>query len=314
MIYDIIGDIHGQADKLKGLLQQLGYRHNGECFVPPENHNALFIGDFIDRGGKELETLQIVFAMLDAGVAQAVMGNHEYNALAYATLDEASNDGRYLREHKETNLRQHEAFLREVPFGSELHQYWLQRFYELPLWIEMAEACFVHACWDSDSMAVLKPLLTEDHRLTPQALQATGQKHSPAFDALENVLKGIEMQLPNGIRFNDKNGIARSRMRMKWWMDRRGRTLHEVSMAASSDLAQVPEDLPAPNVNFELKTDKPVFIGHYWAHGEPAILNEQVVCVDYSAALEGGYLTCYQFDTDNPLPLSNDCFVQYRQG
>ncbi|MBV7434842.1 metallophosphoesterase [Cardiobacteriaceae bacterium TAE3-ERU3] len=312
MIYDIIGDIHGQADKLKGLLQQLGYRHNGQYFVPPANHQALFIGDFIDRGGKELETLQIVFAMLDAGVAQAVMGNHEYNALAYATLDKVANDGSYLREHKESNHKQHKAFLREAPFGSELHQFWLQRFYELPLWIETEEACFVHACWDSDSMAVLKPLLTKKHCLTPQALQATGQKRTPAFDALENVLKGIEMQLPDGIRFKDKNGISRSRMRMKWWMDRHDKTLREVSMAAPSDLAQVPEDVPVPVVDFELKTDKPVFIGHYWAHGEPAILSEQVVCVDYSAALEGGYLTCYQFDTENPLPLSNGCFVQYR--
>ena len=50
MIYDIIGDIHGQADKLKGLLVQLGYVDSGEYFVPPPNHKAVFIGDLIDRG------------------------------------------------------------------------------------------------------------------------------------------------------------------------------------------------------------------------------------------------------------------------
>ena len=50
MIIDVIGDIHGYADKLVGLLQQLGYAHNGQHFVPPAGHRALFIGDLIDRG------------------------------------------------------------------------------------------------------------------------------------------------------------------------------------------------------------------------------------------------------------------------
>ena len=147
MIIDVIGDIHGYADKLTGLLRQLGYQHNGQYFAPPPNHRALFIGDLIDRGSQQVETLEIVFAMLDADVADAVMGNHEYNALAYATLD-PDNEARYLRSHNDAHSRQHEAFLAEIPFGSALHQYWLKRLYELPLWLEIDAACFVHACWD----------------------------------------------------------------------------------------------------------------------------------------------------------------------
>lgn len=58
MIYDIIGDIHGQADKLKGLLVQLGYVDNGEYFVPPCNHKAVFIGDLIDRASKKFKPLK----------------------------------------------------------------------------------------------------------------------------------------------------------------------------------------------------------------------------------------------------------------
>ena len=152
MIIDIIGDIHGYADKLIGLLHQLGYKHNGQHFVPPTGHRALFIGDLIDRGSQQLATLEIVFAMLDADVADAVMGNHEYNALAYATRD-PDNTSQYLRSHNDIHRRQHEAFLAEIPFGSEQHEYWLQRLYEIPLWIETDYACFVHACWDTDSMA-----------------------------------------------------------------------------------------------------------------------------------------------------------------
>ncbi len=42
MIYDIIGDIHGQADKLIGLLNKLGYQDNGKFF----SSTAQSQGDF----------------------------------------------------------------------------------------------------------------------------------------------------------------------------------------------------------------------------------------------------------------------------
>ena len=312
MIIDIIGDIHGYADKLVGLLTQLGYRHNGRYFVPPADHRALFIGDLIDRGSQQLATLEIVFAMLDAGVADAVMGNHEYNALAFATLD-PDNPQEYLRSHNEIHVRQHDAFLTEVPFGSESHRYWLQRLYEIPLWLETDYACFVHACWDVDSMAVLTPLLTADNGLTPKGLIATAQEHSEPFEALERVLKGVETPLPAGMVMVDKEGAERKRVRVRWWLEGLNeRTLHEVARAPSSALAQIPADALAENIDFALKTDKPVFVGHYWLTGTPEPLSSQVVCTDYSAAVDSGYLTCYQLNTEQPLPLKASNFVQYR--
>lgn len=311
MIIDIIGDIHGYADKLVGLLTQLGYHHNGQYFVPPVGHRALFIGDLIDRGPQQVATLEIVFAMLDADVADAVMGNHEYNALAFATID-PNNPTQYLRVHNDVHMRQHEAFLAEVPFGSDSHQYWLQRFYEIPLWLESDDACFVHACWDVNSMAILKPLLTEDNCLTPQGLVATASEPSVPFDALERVLKGVETPLPDGMAMVDKEGTRRTRVRVRWWLNELNkRTLYEVARAPSSALAQIPSDALAENIDFALKTDKPVFVGHYWLTGMPEPLSPQVVCTDYSAAVDSGYLTCYQFDTEQPLPLNPSNFVQY---
>ncbi|WP_131668377.1 metallophosphoesterase [Psychrobacter pygoscelis] len=317
MIYDVIGDIHGNADKLKSLLAKLGYtlttqpKTGTTYFAPPAGHRAMFIGDLIDRGTQEVETLNIVFAMIDAGVADAVMGNHEYNALAYATLDESAADGSYLREHNTTHYRQHQQFLEEVPFGSAAHRYWLSRLYELPLWLETDHACFVHACWHQDKMQVLQPLLTKDNCLTPEALQRTGQKDSAEYDALERVLKGVEMPLPDGLTFTDKDGAVRSRVRVQWWLDvLNGRHIVDIARAPSSDLLQLPADAIAKEIDFTLQTDKPVFIGHYWLTGKPAPLSKQVVCTDYSAA-GSGYLTAYQLDTNNPLPLSADNFVQY---
>ena len=69
----------------------------------------IFLGDFVDRGPYQSETISIVRAMNDAGAAQAVMGNHEYNAIAYATPDDV--EGGYLRAHSEKNRRQHQVFL-----------------------------------------------------------------------------------------------------------------------------------------------------------------------------------------------------------
>ncbi len=311
MIIDVIGDIHGYADKLIGLLTQLSYVHNGEYFVPPTNHRALFIGDLIDRGSQQLATLEVVFAMLDADVADAVMGNHEYNALAFATLDSA-NPEQYLRPHNETHTRQHEAFLAEASFGSDLHQYWLTRLYEIPLWLETDYACFVHACWDVDSMAVLKPLLTADNCLTEQALMLTSKKHSVPYEALERVLKGVETPLPKGLVMVDKEGTARSRVRVSWWLDDLNQqTIHQIARAPRSGLAQIPVDAMSENIDFALKTHKPVFVGHYWMTGKPEPLSTQVICTDYSAAVDSGYLTCYQLDTAQPLPLTASNFIQY---
>ncbi|MDD4439343.1 MAG: metallophosphoesterase, partial [Tissierellia bacterium] len=70
---DFIGDIHGHADKLEALLIKLGYvKVNGTYSHP--HRKVLFVGDYIDRGPKIRETLQIVKAMVDNDNAIALMG------------------------------------------------------------------------------------------------------------------------------------------------------------------------------------------------------------------------------------------------
>jgi len=76
---DLIGDIHGHADKLETLLQKLGYTKTNDAYAHREA-TALFVGDYIDRGPKIRETLEIVKAMVDSGNAFALMGNHAYHA------------------------------------------------------------------------------------------------------------------------------------------------------------------------------------------------------------------------------------------
>ena len=305
MIYDIIGDIHGHADKLVGLLTQLGYHHNGKSYVAPVSHQAIFMGDFIDRGDQQLATLQIVFDMIDNHQALAIMGNHEYNAICYTIKDD---NGDYLRPHTDNNIIQHKAFINEVGFGSELHQYWIGRFYELPLWIELDELICIHACYDKYSMDKLKPLLV-DNKLSPDTIKLTGKKDTAEYHATEHLLKGIESPLPNGITMTDKTGIVRTQARVKWWVkDWQHQSIDKVLIADNLPNVHL-KDLNPSLLTFAVETDKPIFIGHYWLHGTPAMLSDKVVCVDYSAG-KGGHLTAYQFDTDNPT-LSDDNFVQF---
>ena len=42
MSYDIIGDIHGHADKLESLLAKLGYRNRNGCWRHPSGGRRYF--------------------------------------------------------------------------------------------------------------------------------------------------------------------------------------------------------------------------------------------------------------------------------
>jgi hypothetical protein len=83
--YDIVGDVHGHADKLEGLLRKMGYVPHGRGYRPPVGRQLIFLGDLIDRGPQQLRVLEIARSMMDEGDARAVMGNHEFNAIGYVT-------------------------------------------------------------------------------------------------------------------------------------------------------------------------------------------------------------------------------------
>ena len=65
-------------------------------------------------------------------------------------------------------------------------------------------------------------------------------------------------------------------------------------MLSPAECAALP-DLPIPAHARIARTDKPVFFGHYWLTGTPALQTAKHVCVDYSAG-KGGPLVAYRFD------------------
>ena len=88
--FDIIGDLHGCAGELEALLARLGYAATGKAeffgdtapiYAHPDGRRAVFLGDLVDRGPRTLDTLRIVRAMVEAGTALCLPGNHDAKLL-----------------------------------------------------------------------------------------------------------------------------------------------------------------------------------------------------------------------------------------
>jgi protein phosphatase len=76
--FDVIGDVHGCGDELESLLRMLGYAPDeAQVWRHPEGRRCVFVGDLVDRGPRIPDVLRIVMAMVRAGSACCVPGNHD---------------------------------------------------------------------------------------------------------------------------------------------------------------------------------------------------------------------------------------------
>ena len=308
--YDVIGDIHGCADRLEALLSRLGYEKNGGVWRHPDRM-VVFLGDYIDRGPQILETLTIVRNMREAGSAECLMGNHEFNAVCWSTPD-PDNPGEFIRSHNEAHTAQHAATLEQL---AGCYQPWIQWMRTLPLWLELGDLGgdgsrlhMIHACWSPTAMRTLlnnecggESLVTgrkDAPRLTETGyVRAGGDKESCEYEALEVLLKGPEIPLPDGVFFEDKDGHPRRRIRVKWWLGM-GRTCRDMALMGRDDIASLPEDaVPDPGSWEAIDVEYPTFFGHYWrSPGEEIRLcSPSVACLDFSA-VHGGPLVAYRWN------------------
>ena len=312
MSYDIIGDIHGEAGKLEALLRKLGYGDRAGCWMHP-SRTAVFVGDCIDRGPEQLKTIRLVRPMVEEGRALAIMGNHEFNAIAWHTPDPDA-PGEYLRPRfrgsvGRKNRHQHQRFLDEVEPDSATHADITRWFKTLPLWLELPGLRVVHACWHQRLMDWLAPELTSDRRLPDQLLEPATREPDDetekdtqdpsAFKAAEALTKGIEMQLPRGLWYFDKDGQKRYRARVQWW-NVNAETYRQIAHLDDELRDRLPEDPVPAHARIAVPTDKPIFFGHYWMTEQPLPFSPTLACVDYSAA-KGGPLVAYRWDGETNL-------------
>ncbi len=294
--YDIIGDIHGHALELQALLSDMGYSRHGRGYRHPDRR-ALFVGDFVDRGPAIREVLEIVRSMVDANDALAVMGNHEYNAIAFHTPVPGKQDA-WFRPRSEKNLKQHDETLKQLS-TTQLNDS-INWFRTLPVALDVDGIRVAHAAWQAEDIANIQGALKTQGNFTADFLLTAEEDGSELQRAIENVLKGPELKLPSGHFILDKANHKRDTVRIKWYENGAGRTYREHHLGSddvpdvaidASDLATI-ETYPA--------NAPPMFVGHYWLTGTPTPLATNVACTDYSVA-KGGKLVAYRWDGEPTL-------------
>lgn len=311
--YDIIGDVHGMATLLQLRLDSLGYRVDPDtgAYTHPER-TAVFVGDLVDRGAEQLRTLQLVKAMVDAGSAHIVMGNHEFNAIAYS-IEHPVDSGKFLRPHSERNKNQHREFLAQLTDAEK--QYYLQWFWTLPLWLDLGGLRVVHACWHEPSMAVVIAELGGERFTTLKQLSAATDHTSALYEAVEILLKGPEISLADrGLpRFLDKEEHPRDKARIRWWHENatRLKELAELGTFPAEGGGPYPDvdDFEATPLerSFSYHDSIPVFYGHYWREGVPEHQLDwtaHTACVDFSA-VRGGTLVAYRWSGEEQIKLEH---------
>ena len=297
---DFIGDIHGHADELEALLQKLGYSKSAGVYQHPER-KALFIGDYIDRGPKIRQTLEIVKAMVENENAIALMGNHEYNAICFHFQE---TEGGHLRKHLIKNIIQHYRTLKQFQNRQSEYEGYIDWFKTLPLYYETDTFRAVHACWDDSNIQFLRQTLVND-RLTDELIYQSVKKGTKLNEAIEETLKGKELALPMGIHFTDKDKTSRTEIRIKWWENPAQMTLKSISVLPIENLPEQTIDVSQFKTSDYYKSDdKKVFFGHYWLKGAPSFQKENICCLDYSVAKEGK-LVAYRYSGEGDLDISN---------
>lgn len=294
--FDVFGDIHGHASELKALLSELGYSRHGAGYKSSDRR-VIFVGDFVDRGPAIGEVIDIVRSMVDAGDALAVMGNHEYNAIAFHTLRPGEQND-WFRPHTDKNLKQHDATLTQLSAPNLAEA--ISWFKTLPVAIDLGDIRVAHASWQRQDIDRINQSLSTHGRFTPEFLCLSEDAKSDLNASIESVLKGPELRLPPGYSIVDKAGHERNSVRIKWYEEGTGRTYrqHHLGSDTVPDVEIESRDL----TKFETypRDASPVFVGHYWLTGTPTPLATNVACTDFSVA-KGGKLVAYRWDGESVL-------------
>ena len=295
--YDIIPDIHGQHNKLLRLLKNIGWYKKNDIWVHSDKgRKIIFLGDFIDRGRQNQKVIRLIRSMVDLGVAFAVMGNHELNAIYFHSLDPRTRLP--LREHTQKNIEQHYSFLEEFPLNNYETDETINWFCSLPLFIEFSSFRVVHAYWTKQAITFLRTLNDKGIFSRNFYIENNSKKNS-AYFAVELLTKGPEARLPDNSFFIDKTGVRRYWTRLAWW--RYGAMSWRDLSLSVPNINEIPDtDFKNWNkIDLYPKNEIPVFFGHYWMTYPPNIETNNALCLDYSAGTTGPLIS-YHFDPLSP--------------
>lgn len=289
---DIVGDVHGELEALLALLHRLG--------ADPERKHAerpiVFVGDLVDRGPDSVGVVEVFERLQGAGLAYAVVGNHELNLLAN---DKKEGNGWFFDKPDTAQIDG-----RSVPFPSRVagdsDRTAIRRILsELPLVLERPDLRVVHAYWEPTVAAKLPEngdlavLLAEfDERieadLIARGVQQQAEAERAEFAGLKNqavrpnrhlpavvvedlakqirnpiklLTSGPETEVPSGEHFF-VGGKWRFVQRDRWWLR---------------------------------PVDRPSVVGHYWRRRSAPVEGKADVWDNVSAYAWSGNVFCADY-------------------
>jgi len=284
----------GMFDPMPEVIATFEDGRDGDGFIPPVGHRALFLGDLIDPkpghmvAGGVRATLRAVKAMCDRGDALCLLGNHELNALYFHSKGPGE---KWLRVRGSKNITMHQGTLDDFPNhddpAGEWHQVWMPWMKRLPFHFDFGGFRAVHATWHEGMIDRIAGRSLE----CPEFFLAASNKYTEEGEALETLLKGVEVELPDGIRFTDHTGASRGNIRARWWelpdsnIGYDGLVFpHNPAIPAAPVRVESFEQIPGYPIDAP-----PVFFGHYLKPGTSPLNPERhnVACLDHAAAKDG---------------------------
>ncbi len=300
-MYDIIGDVHGQATLLKKLLLKLGYKNGENGYFHPER-KAVFVGDFINRGHEIRKTIRLIRKMVRNGNAFAILGNHEINAILFDMKD--VNGKPLIKEPRKSYLSLFKTINEYVdrPEQWEKHLRWMR---SLPFFLELGNIRFVHACWSGSAVRIIKEKLSEEQDAKNIFREYYKFPKSELSKSISVLTKGVDMKMPGDLKVVNNKGVIPLSFRMSWWEEPEGKTFREMSFESKFKLPAytIPPEI-LPETFFYSENEPPVFFGHYCRGRGPHIIKPNICCVD-SCVSRTKVLTAYSWRGEKVLKPEN---------
>lgn len=300
-MYDIIGDVHGEARLLKKLLLKLGYKKSENGYFHPER-KAIFVGDFINRGSEIRKTIRIIRTMVEGENAYAILGNHEINAILFHLKDKGGKP--LVKEPRKNYLSLFKTINEFLAYPDELKSNlkWMR---QLPLFLDFGDLRAVHACWSGTAVKIVNSAYQEDRSRKSIFREYYKNPKSELSKSISVLTKGIDFKMPGDIKVINNKGIAPRSFRLRWWENPEGITFKQMSFESKFELPNytLPKEI-LPETFFYSENEPIVFFGHFCrAHG-PHIINNNLCCVD-SCVSGTKILTAYSWNGEKVLTNQN---------
>jgi hypothetical protein len=260
---------------------------------------VVFVGDLVDRGPDSVAVVQLVERLMEAGIAQAILGNHELNLLAGETKE---GNGWFRGDATDHWQKGTQRFAFDSRMASEDERREVERLLRrLPLALERDDLRVVHACWSDAAVRELQahgvtdvaafsarreeeilaelerdgvPERAKQQRAQFDDLRVEANKPTYHLDAVvqedlatqrDNPVKvltsGVEVEVEVGKHFFT-GGRWRFVQRHRWWRD---------------------------------PVERPTVVGHYWRRRAEAIEGKVDVWDDLHPYAWSGHVYCVDY-------------------